>query len=107
MKRSLASIVLGFEVIVVFLAALVLFGLKALPPLAALGGGAVLLIIMVGTVGLLRFQWAYLIGWAVQVIVIAAGFLNPTLFFVGAIFAAMWTYCMVVGTKLDHQKENA
>lgn len=107
MKRSLASIVLGFELIVVFLAALVLFGLKSLPPAVALGGGAVLCLVMVATLAMLRHPWAYGVGWAIQVVVIVCGFFNPALFIVGAIFAAMWTYCMINGDRIDRQKEIA
>ncbi|WP_241986404.1 DUF4233 domain-containing protein [Cryobacterium psychrophilum] len=104
-KRSLASIVLGFESIVVFLAALVTFGLGSLPPLVALGGGAVLCLATVALIGLLRFSWSYPVGWALQAIIIATGFITPAMFFVGALFAAMWTYCMIQGTRIDNQKE--
>ncbi len=106
-KRSLASIVLGFETIVVTLAALVIFGLGALPPVLALGGGAALCLALVAVIGLLRFRWAYLIGWILQAIIVATGIFNPVMFFVGALFAAMWTYCMISGTRIDHQKEIA
>lgn len=105
-KRSLASIALGFETVIVFLAALVLFGLKALPPAVALGGGILLCLVMLATIALLRYRWAYAVGWAVQAIVVAAGIFNPALFFVGALFAALWTYCMISGTRIDRQKEN-
>ncbi|MFO7689154.1 MAG: DUF4233 domain-containing protein [Cryobacterium sp.] len=104
-KRSLASIVLGFESIVVFLGAMVAFGLGAAPPAIALGGGAALCLLFVAVIGLLRFPWSYPLGWALQAIVIATGFLVPAMFFVGALFAAMWTYSMIQGTRLDNQKE--
>lgn len=100
-RRSLASIVLGFESIVVLLGGLVLFGLRRLDPVIALGGGGALFVVMLVTIGLLRFPWAYAIGWLVQAVVIAAGFIEPTFFVVGALFGAMWVYCMVVGTRLD------
>ncbi|TFD74809.1 DUF4233 domain-containing protein [Cryobacterium fucosi] len=106
-KRSLASIVLGFEIVVVLLAALVIFGLGALPAWLALGGGALLCLAMVAVIGLLGPGWSYYAGWGIQAIVLATGFLNPTMFFVGAMFAAMWTYCMVVGTRIDNQKESS
>jgi hypothetical protein len=106
-KRSLASIVLGFELIVVFLAALVLFGLQSLPAIVALGGGALLCLIMIATIGLLRYPWAYGVGWGIQAVVILCGFFNPALFIVGALFAAMWTYCMISGDRIDRQKEIA
>ncbi|WP_166790572.1 DUF4233 domain-containing protein [Cryobacterium tagatosivorans] len=106
-KRTLATIVLGFEIFVVALAALVMFGLDQLPPAVALGGGAALCLAMVALIWLLRFDWAYALGWALQAGLVATGFLNPAMFFVGAMFAAMWTYCMITGTRIDHQKEIA
>ena len=102
-RRSLASIVLGFELVVVFLATLVIFGLSDLPAWLTLGGGALLCLIMVATLGLLRHSWAYVIGWIVQVVIVATGFLNPAMFVVGALFAGMWTYCMITGTRIDRQ----
>ena len=105
-KRTLATIVLGFEVIVVALAALVIFGLQALPPWLALGGGSVLGLAMVAVLALLRYEWAYVVGWFLQLIMVAAGFLNPAMFFVGGMFAAMWAYCMIVGSRIDNQNQN-
>jgi len=111
-RRSLASIVLGFETIVVFLGALVTFGLVTVSgvagpinPITVLAGGAVLCLIMAALIPLLRYPWAYPIGWALQAVVVATGFITPAMFFVGAIFAAMWTYCMINGSRIDNQKE--
>jgi hypothetical protein len=103
MRETLGSIVLGFELIIVFLGALVLFGLKSLPAAVALGGGAALVILMIVAIALLRYRVGIIIGWAVQLIVIAAGILVPAFFIVGAIFAAIWTYCMIVGGRIDHR----
>jgi hypothetical protein len=106
-KRSLASIVLGFETIVVFLAALVLFGLGTLQPVVALGGGAGLIVVLLATIALLRFRWAYVIGWILQALIVASGIYNPVMFVVGILFAGMWVYSMVTGTRIDKQKEVA
>ncbi|MFC6355516.1 DUF4233 domain-containing protein [Luethyella okanaganae] len=108
-KRTLATIVLGFELVVVFLATLVIaFGPHPLVPApVALLGGAVLCLVMVATIGLLRFEWAYAMGWAVQAIVVLTGLFNAVMFFVGALFAAMWVYCMISGSRIDRQKETA
>jgi hypothetical protein len=100
-QESLGSIVLGFEVIIVFLGALVVFGLGALPAPVALGGGAALVVVMIITLGLLRHRWAFVVGWAIQVIVILSGFLVGMLFVVGAIFLALWAYCMIQGSRID------
>lgn len=102
-QRSLGSIVLGFELIVVFLGALVIFGLKALPAGWALGGGAAMVVAMAATVALLRFRWAFAVGWILQLIVVASGLLNAVLFIVGVLFTALWAYCMITGARLDRQ----
>ncbi|TFB85662.1 DUF4233 domain-containing protein [Cryobacterium sp. TMS1-20-1] len=108
-KRSLATILLGFETIVVFLGGVVTLGLVSVAtepgPVAPLGviiGGVLLCAAMVALIPLLRYRWSYPIGWALQAIIIATGFVTPAMFFVGALFAAMWTYCMVTGSRIDH-----
>ena len=104
-RQSLCSIVLGFESIVMFFAALVIFGLKALPPAIALGGGAVLCLALIGTAALLRHRWAYAVGWVLQAVIVAACFFAPALSVVAAIFIALWVYCLVKGASID--RDNA
>lgn len=101
LRESLGSIVLGFELIVVFLGALVVFGLKALPAGPALGGGAGVVVLMIIAIGLLRYPVGIWLGWAIQLIVVAAGFLVPAFFIVGVLFTAIWTYCMITAARLD------
>jgi len=111
LRQTLASILLTFEIVVVFLAALVIWGLAptenstfGLPPWVALAAGGVLIIALIATIGLLRHPWAYAVGWALQGIIIAAGFLNPAMFFVGALFGGMWWYAMVAGARIDRNR---
>jgi len=101
LMRTLASIVLTFEAIVVGLGSLVVFGLRRLDAPLALGGGAALVIVMLLTVALLRYRWAYAVGWAIQVLVLATGLIEPGFYVVGIIFGAMWVYCIVAGARLD------
>jgi len=103
-KQTLGSIILGFELIVMFLGALVIFGLKALPAPVALIGGAVLCLIIVATIPLLRFRWGYWLGWAIQAAIVATGLLVPMMFLVGGMAAAVWTYAMVQGDKIERQQ---
>ena len=102
-QESLGAIVLGFEVIVVFLGALVVFGLHALAPVQALGGGALLIVLMVLAIPLLRYRVGYWLGWFVQLVVIASGLLVGMLFIVGVIFTAIWAYAMIAGARLDRR----
>ncbi|MBF4568980.1 DUF4233 domain-containing protein [Plantibacter sp. VKM Ac-2880] len=103
-KQTLGSIILGFEMVVMFLGALVIFGLKALPAPVALIGGALLCLIIVATIPLLRFRWGYWLGWAVQAAIVATGLLVPMMFLVGGMAAAVWTYAMVQGDKIERQQ---
>jgi len=113
-RQSLASIVLGFEIIVVFLAALVIWGLAptengtfGLPPWVSLVAGGILILGLIATIGLLRYRWGFALGWALQVLIIAAGFVNPAMFFVGLLFGGLWWYCMVVGARIDRDRTAA
>ena len=111
LRQTLASMVLAFETIVVFLAALVIWGLAPtengtldLPPWVALVAGGALIVGLILTIGLLRYPWGYAVGWVLQALIVAAGFLNPAMFFVGALFGGMWWYCMVAGARIDRER---
>jgi hypothetical protein len=105
-RRSLGSIVLGFESIVVFLGALVMLGLGALPAPVALIGGIGLCVALLTAAWLLRFPWGVAVGWVLQAIVVASGFIIVAMFVIGALFTALWTYCMIVGTRIDRTNTN-
>ncbi|MDA3805783.1 MULTISPECIES: DUF4233 domain-containing protein [unclassified Clavibacter] len=103
----LGSIVMGFQVIVVFLASLVAFGLEALPALPALGGGALLVLAMLAVVGSLRTPLGVRAGWVVQILVVLTGFVLPAMFAVGGFFLLLWVYAMVQGARIDREKAAA
>jgi Protein of unknown function (DUF4233) len=110
-RQSLGSIVLGSEIIVVFLAALVIWGLApteggfwGLPPWVALAAGGALILGLIATIALLRYPWGFVLGWVLQALILASGFLNPAMFFVGALFGGMWWYCMVAGARIDRER---
>lgn len=109
LRQSLAAVILACEALIVFLAALVIWGLAqgeppgALPSWVALAAGGVIIVALIATIGLLRHSWAYALGWALQLLILASGFLNPAMFVVGVIFGGMWWYAMVVGARIDRQ----
>ena len=49
--------------------------------------------------GLLRFGWAYGLGWAIQVAAIALGFVIHAMFVLGAIFMALWATAYFLGSR--------
>jgi len=101
LTESLGSIVLGFEVIIVFLASLVTAGLGRLSWPLALTLGLGLCVLMIVTIGLLKHHWAVWLGWAAQALFMAGGLLVGEIFIVAGLFVAMWAYCMIVGGRLD------
>lgn len=103
-KRMFAAATLTFEIFVVFFGALVAFGLGlASVPQIAVGAGAVVLLAIVAA-ALLRSRVGYLLGYVVQLCLIAAGFVVPMMFLVGVLFAAAWVFGVVSGARVDREK---
>ncbi|GAA2477832.1 DUF4233 domain-containing protein [Streptomyces gobitricini] len=44
------------------------------------------------------------LGWALQVALIASGFVVPVMFFLGAVFAGLWWASVHFGRKIDEAK---
>ncbi|OAH15802.1 DUF4233 domain-containing protein [Streptomyces jeddahensis] len=44
------------------------------------------------------------LGWALQIGLIASGFIVPVMFFLGAVFAALWGASVHFGRKIDEAK---
>ena len=91
--RVVLMAVLIFEVIVFGLAIPGMILVSDVPPAAAAGsaGGAALLALLAAA--LLRSRVGYILGWVVQCVGLALGFLNTTMFLVGGLFAAVWVMC--------------
>ncbi|MCU1424011.1 MAG: hypothetical protein JWM51_302 [Microbacteriaceae bacterium] len=100
----LLSIVLALEAFLVFFVTLVVFGLRELEPALAFGGGIALIAALAVASRLLRYSWGIWIGWALQVVLLATGFLVPLMFFIAACFIALWIFCVVRGRQIDQQK---
>lgn len=100
----LLSIVLVLDATLIFFVALTAFGLKALGPAPAFVGGTVLILVFVALARMLHHPWAVWIGWGLQVVLIALGFILTPMFVVGAGFAAIWTYCFIKGRQIDAAK---
>lgn len=105
--ETLLSIVLALEAILVFFIALTVFGLKALPPVTALVGGAVLLLLLAVVGRLVRYRWGIWIGWVLQAVLIATGIFVPLMFAIGVGFAAIFTYCIIRGRQIDRDRAAA
>ncbi|WP_460773565.1 DUF4233 domain-containing protein [Microbacterium sp. GXF7504] len=106
-QESLGQVILVFESIIVFLAGLVVFGLKALPgdvpPWWGIVLGSTMAVLMLATSGTLRWRWGLVTGWVLQVVLLAGAFLVPTIAVVALIFGGMWAYATIKGAQLDRR----
>jgi len=102
--ESLLAIALGLEACLVFFVTLTVYGLRVLEPLPTFIGGGVLLIALIVVGRLVRHPWGIALGWALQVVLIATGFLVPLMFVIGAGFAGIWIFCFLKGRQLDRAK---
>jgi len=103
--QKLAPIVLGFEAIVVLLAGLTIFGLRALPPVVpqwwAIIGAAIVAVAMIGLAGMITRPWAIPAGWVLQVIVALSAIFVPAILLVVVVFGGMWAYATIMGARMD------
>ncbi|MFC7765293.1 DUF4233 domain-containing protein [Leucobacter soli] len=97
---------LGFELIVVVLIGLSIFGLALLEPrelgLWIAGGLALACLLGLGFMRMGRIGIA--IGWLVHLLMLATAIIMPMALVVGVIFTALWVYCMVKGAQIDRQR---
>lgn len=104
MTATLGMILLGFQLIVTFLCALAIVGLKLVPMELGLWMGGILLLLQVVAILVLQRTGSAVLGWVVEVLCVAAGFVHPAMFVVGGMFLAAWIYCMVQGRKIDRHR---
>ncbi|UOQ58512.1 DUF4233 domain-containing protein [Leucobacter allii] len=105
-QRALASIVLGFELFVVVLMGLTLFGLGTLEPreLGLYVGGGLAVAILLGLALMRVGRVGIVIGWAVHALMLAVAIILPMALIVGLLFTALWVYCMVKGARIDRDR---
>ena len=103
--RVLGSTVLVFEAIVVLLAIPIAINVSDANATFALVIGIALAGLLILTVGVITKPIAVPIGWILQVLVIAAGIVVPTMFLVGGIFALLWFFAVRNGQRVDRDRE--
>jgi hypothetical protein len=93
------------EAIVIGLAIPVAIQIGHASPRAAgtAGGVAAVAAVLLAAAARRRLPWTLIGGCVLQVFVIAAGAVVPVMYFLGALFAALW----VIGIWLGHRVESA
>ncbi|WP_350277694.1 DUF4233 domain-containing protein [Kribbella sp. HUAS MG21] len=103
--RSLASIVLAFESVVLALVTPVMISVADIRPAVAIPVCLGLFVLALLAAGLLRFQLGYVLGSAVQVGAVGLGFVVPVMFVLGLAFAAFWIAAIVLGRRIEEAKK--
>lgn len=104
--KVLGTTVLSMEAVIVMLATLVAAngGSVANPGLAYVCGG-LLMVAMLLAIGTLRRPWGVAVGWVLQVLMLAFGFVVPVMWIIGGIFAALWFLAVRNGQRVDRLRE--
>jgi hypothetical protein len=102
--RGMCAVMLMLEAVILGLAVPVMISVEDVSKPLALTAGLGLALLCVLTAGALRRPQAYVVGHAIQVGAIALGFLVTIMFFVGAIFAALWLGAFLVGRRIEEDK---
>ena len=103
-RRSLCAGMLVLQAVVLFLTGVVTIGMTDIGALASLGLGLGLAVLCVLAAGMLGRPGGYALGWAVQVVSIGLGFVITAMFFLGVVFAALWTTAYFLGVKIDRER---
>jgi hypothetical protein len=103
----MCAAILSLEAIALGLTTPVMINLADVPWRTAVVVGLGLCVACLVLAGLLRWEWAYLAGWLVQVAAIALGFVVTMMFVLGAIFAVLWGTAYFLGRKIERERAAA
>ena len=96
--------ILMLQAVVLFLTGVVTIGTTDIGAVASLTMGLGLGVVCVVTAGLLGRSVGYPLGWLVQLVSIALGFVVTVMFFLGVVFAVLWAASYVVGGNIDRER---
>jgi hypothetical protein len=99
--RRLGSSVLGMEAIVAALMTPVAISVGGVAPALAVTVGIGLAVLCVVAAGLLKHPAGYILGSVVQVLAICSGFMVTAMFFLGALFTALWITAIFVARRVE------
>ncbi|AEW94100.1 MULTISPECIES: DUF4233 domain-containing protein [Streptomycetaceae] len=100
MRTLCASTLLG-EAFVIGLAGLVAMNLSHFSAGTVWAVSGVAMVLCVLLCGMITRPGGVVIGWVLQIALIASGFVVPTMYFLGAVFAALWWAAVHFGRKID------
>lgn len=105
MSRRFAAVTLFFQSFAVFFGALAARGLAHAQgdewATTYLVAGSALAVACLVTMVVLKRGWGVTLGWVLQVLTVATGFVQPAMFAVGVIFLAIWVGALYWGRRMD------
>ena len=104
MQRRLCVAILSLEAIVLGLSTLVLLPVVDVSTGTALAIGLGLMVACVLLSGMMRFRWAYALGWLVQIAAIALGTVIGAMYVLGVVFLALWATAYFLGDKIERER---
>lgn len=106
-RRGMCSAVLFLEAIAVGLSTPVMITVAGVEASTALSVGLGLAVACLVAAGMLRSERAYLLGYAIQAAAVALGVVVTAMFFLGAVFAALWTTADLLGRRIERERAAA
>jgi hypothetical protein len=106
-RRGMCAAVLSLEAITLGLTTPVMISIADVDTSTALAVGLGLMVGCLLIAGLLRAEWAYLLGWAIQLAAIGLGFVVTIMFVLGPIFALLWGTAYLLGRKIERERAEA
>lgn len=103
MRTLCASTLIG-EFFVIGFAGLVAMQMTDLPAATVWTVSGIGMLLSLLLCGMLNRPGGVQLGWALQLALIAGGFVVPTMFFLGVVFAALWWASVHFGRKIDEAK---
>lgn len=102
--RGMCAAMLTLEAVILGLSVPVMISVEDVSTPLALGTGLGLAVLCLLTAGALRRPQAYVVGHVLQAGAIGLGFLVTIMFFIGAVFAALWFGAFFLGRRIEADK---
>ena len=99
--RTMCAATLALEAVVIALSVPVMITVSGVDRAPAFAAGLGLAALALVTAGLLRYPWAYALGWVVQAGALALGLVTAAMFALGVVFTGLWVLALVLGRRLE------
>lgn len=108
-RRTLSQAILSLEAGAALFSAAAVFGLDRAGRLSAdpawvWGIGAGLAVALILGARLQKYRWGIALGWALQVPLLAAGFVSLPIAAVGGMFVLLWVGALRLGGRIDRER---